>query len=110
MEVCFDIVLPRVDEYFSASVCFTVHLLKVSWLQHLTCVGACAPSTTQTDQMNPGESFDPLLMSLKSTSISVDEWEETEADVKEGFLSLETSETWIAYVCHSEGEWARLKI
>ena len=27
--------------------------------------------------------------------------------VKEGFLSLETIETWIVYVCFSEGEWAR---
>jgi hypothetical protein len=27
--------------------------------------------------------------------------------VKEGFLSLET---WIVYVCHSEGEWTRQKI
>ena len=27
--------------------------------------------------------------------------------VKEGSLSLETIETWIKYVCHSEGEWAR---
>ena len=27
--------------------------------------------------------------------------------VKEGLLSLETIETWIVYVCHSEGEWAR---
>ena len=26
--------------------------------------------------------------------------------VKEGLLSLETIETWIVYVCHSEGEWA----
>jgi hypothetical protein len=25
--------------------------------------------------------------------------------VKEGFLSLESIETWIMYVCHSEGEW-----
>ena len=32
----------------------------------------------QTDQVNPGKSYDPLLMSLvKSTSISVDEVEET---------------------------------
>jgi hypothetical protein len=30
--------------------------------------------------------------------------------VKEGFLSLETIETWIVYVCNSEGEWARQKI
>jgi hypothetical protein len=30
--------------------------------------------------------------------------------VKEGFLSLETIETWIEYVCNSEGEWARQKI
>jgi hypothetical protein len=30
--------------------------------------------------------------------------------VKEGFLSLETIETWIVFVCHSEGEWARHKI
>jgi hypothetical protein len=29
---------------------------------------------TQTDQVNPGESYDPFLMSpVKSTSISVDE-------------------------------------
>jgi hypothetical protein len=27
--------------------------------------------------------------------------------VKEEFLSHETIETWIVYVCHSEGEWAR---
>jgi hypothetical protein len=30
--------------------------------------------------------------------------------VKEGFLSLETTETRIVYVCHSEGEWARQNI
>ena len=35
-------------------------------------------SMTQTDQVNPGESYDPLLMSLdKSTSIRVDKGEET---------------------------------
>ena len=46
----------------------------------------------------PGESYDSLLMApVKSTSISVDEGEET---VK----------TWIVYVCHSEGEQARQKI
>ena len=46
----------------------------------------------QTDQVNPGESYDPLLMSpVKSTSISVDEGEETSRrQVKEGFLSCET--------------------
>ena len=27
--------------------------------------------------------------------------------VKPGFLSLETIETWIVSVVHSEGEWAR---
>jgi hypothetical protein len=27
--------------------------------------------------------------------------------VKEGFLRLETIETWIVYERHSEGEWAR---
>jgi hypothetical protein len=33
---------------------------------------------TQADQVIPAQSYDPLLMSLyKSTSISVDEWEET---------------------------------
>jgi hypothetical protein len=33
---------------------------------------------TQTDQVDPGESYDPLLMShVKSNSISVDEGEET---------------------------------
>jgi hypothetical protein len=26
---------------------------------------------------------------------------------KEGFLTLETIETWIVYVCHSGGDWAR---
>ena len=32
---------------------------------------------TQTGQVSPGESYDPLLMSpVKSTSISVDEGEE----------------------------------
>jgi hypothetical protein len=31
-------------------------------------------------------------------------------EVKEGFLSLETIETLIVYICHSEGEWARHKI
>jgi hypothetical protein len=30
--------------------------------------------------------------------------------VIEGVLSLEMIETWIVYVCHSEGEWARQKI
>jgi hypothetical protein len=30
--------------------------------------------------------------------------------VKEGFLSLEKIETWIVYVCRSEGEWARQNI
>jgi hypothetical protein len=30
--------------------------------------------------------------------------------VKEGCLSLETIETWIVYVGHSESEWARQKI
>jgi hypothetical protein len=30
--------------------------------------------------------------------------------VKEGLLSLETIETWIVYVLHSEGEWARQNI
>jgi hypothetical protein len=30
--------------------------------------------------------------------------------LKESFLSLKTTETWIVYVCHSEGEWARQNI
>jgi hypothetical protein len=30
--------------------------------------------------------------------------------VIEGFLSLEITETWIVYVCHSEGVWARQNI
>jgi hypothetical protein len=30
--------------------------------------------------------------------------------VKDGFLSLETVETWIVYVCRSEGELARQNI
>jgi hypothetical protein len=38
---------------------------------------------------------------------SVDEGEETGL---RRFLSLKTSETWIVYVCHSEGEWARQNI
>ena len=37
-----------------------------------------ALSMTQADQVIPAQSYDPLLMSLfKSTSISVNEWEET---------------------------------
>jgi hypothetical protein len=40
---------------------------------------------------------------VKSTSISVDEGGRR---VKEGFLSLETIETWTVSVCDSEGEWA----
>ena len=56
--------------------------------------------------MNPGESYDPFLMSpVKSTSISVDE--SGKRQVKEGFFAIETIETWIVYVCHSEGELAR---
>jgi hypothetical protein len=30
--------------------------------------------------------------------------------VKEGFLGFETIETWILYVCHLEGGWARQNI
>jgi hypothetical protein len=30
--------------------------------------------------------------------------------VKDGFLSLGTIETWIVYVCHSGGEWAKPNI
>jgi hypothetical protein len=40
---------------------------------------------------------------VNSTSISVDEGGR---QVKEGFLSLDTVETWIVYVCHSEAKWA----
>ena len=41
-------------------------------------LGPPALSMTLPDQVNPGESCDPLLMSLvKSTSISVEEGEET---------------------------------
>jgi hypothetical protein len=45
---------------------------------------------------------------VKSTSVSVDE--EGRRQVKEGFLSLDAIETWIVYVCHSEGEWTRQNI
>jgi hypothetical protein len=51
----------------------------------------CTPalSMTQSDQVIPGQSYDPLLMSpVKSSSISVDEREES-------------TETWIVYVCNS---------
>jgi hypothetical protein len=48
------------------------------------------------DQVNPGESHDPLVMSLvKSTSISADEGEGT-GKIKG--LSLKTIETWIVHV------------
>jgi hypothetical protein len=30
--------------------------------------------------------------------------------VKEGFLSIEATDTWIVYVCHSEGKRARTYI
>ena len=57
--------------------------------------------------MNPGESYNPLLMSLvKLQSVKM----KGRRQVKEGFLSLETIETWIVYVCHSEDEWARKNI
>jgi hypothetical protein len=59
---------------------------------------------TQTDQVNSGERYDPLLL-LNPLQISVEmKWRRR---VKEGVLSLETTETWIVYVSHSEGEWAR---
>jgi hypothetical protein len=55
--------------------------------------------------VNPCGSYDPFWMSpVKSNVISIDEGVETEI-----FLSLETIEIWIVYVCHSEGEWARQK-
>ena len=41
-------------------------------------LGTPVLSMTQTDQVNPGEVHDPLLMSpVKSTSISVDEGKQT---------------------------------
>ena len=49
-----------------------------------------------------GESYDPLLNPLQSVQMK------GRTQVKEGFLSLET--TCIVYVYHSEGEWARQKI
>ena len=52
----------------------------------------CIQAFSMTDW--PVESYDPLLMSLfKSTSISVDEGEET---LKKDF----NLKTWIVYVCH----------
>jgi hypothetical protein len=36
---------------------------------------------------------------VKSTSIGIDEGEEVK-----GLLSLKITETWIVYVCYSEGE------
>jgi hypothetical protein len=42
-----------------------------------------------------------------STLISIDEGGR---QVKEGFLSLETTEPWIVHVYHSEGGWTRQKI
>jgi hypothetical protein len=30
--------------------------------------------------------------------------------VKEGFLNLETIETWIVYVCNLEGKWTKQNI
>jgi hypothetical protein len=45
---------------------------------------------------------------VKSSGDSVEMKRRTQA--KEGFLGLETIETWIVYVCHSEGEWARQNI
>jgi hypothetical protein len=50
-----------------------------------------------TCSFQKGESYDSLLMSLvKCISISVE--------------GEETIETWIVYLCHSEGEWARQKM
>jgi hypothetical protein len=45
---------------------------------------------------------------VKSTSKSV--YMKGSRQVKEGFLSLETIETWIVYVCHLEGGLARQNI
>ena len=47
--------------------------------------------------MNPGERYDPLL---------TERWTQV---IKEGCLRLETIETWIVYMCHSEGEWGKTK-
>jgi hypothetical protein len=59
----------------------------------------------QTDQVNLGESYGPLLKWIERvTSIIVDEGEET------GQRIIETVETWIVYVCHTEGDWARQKM
>ena len=56
---------------------------------------------TQTEQVNPGESYDPLLMSpVESTSISVDEEED---QVTEGSVCLDD------IIYHSECKWARQK-
>ena len=61
-------------------------------------LGTLALSMTYTDQVNPGQSYDPLLILLvRFTSIIVNE-------------GVETIETWIEYVCHSEGKWASQNI
>ena len=46
---------------------------------------------TQTDQVNPLQSV----------------WMKGKRQVKEGDLSLETIETWMVYVCHSEHAFER---
>ena len=81
--------------------------LKVVWHVSLN-VGKSQPTNQTTtlsvqyikdtfyfhDKDWPGEIYDPLMMSLfKSTSISVGE---RGRQLKEGFLSLETIETWTA--------------
>jgi hypothetical protein len=59
-------------------------------------------SPKQTDQVDTGKSYDPLLMSLiKSTSISVDEGRR---QVKEGFLSLETIDTCVYAIQRVNGQ------
>ena len=71
------------------------------WMNHIYCMvfficdhqiyTGCTKhlSMTKTDQGNPGESYDPLLMSpVKSTSISVDEREET------GYIFFKPRDNW----------------
>ena len=62
------------------------------------------PAVSITDLLT-GESYALLMPLVHSTSISVDEGEKTGKT-----MIFKPIETWIVYLCHSEGECTRQKV
>ena len=88
---------------------------KTKWqiiLMHTLCIHNIKNICSFHDIDWPGESR-LKLWSLIDVTFSVNllqsVWMKGWRQVK-GLLILETIESWIVYVCHSEGEWARQKI